>query len=227
MRRKNYQVLPHNEMIYFEAPFKVSDINIYSKDNWPFNGDVLPDRYRVEVGTIKQEKGLIISIYDNLEEHYPLVFFRNYPSIEFCYVKQNNQDFLITSEDYQTIAIINLTTNTINVYGDPDDIAFGGGFCPIEFEFDSDYNVLTIEGCVWACPYEKMQIAIPDLNNPDFNNAEYYDEDFHKPIDWNGLIEDFKIRNLSIIDVIEYIAYFWKDKEISESILLQLEKELL
>lgn len=107
-------------------------------------------------------------------------FIRNYPSIPVLYVKQNEEEFLITSEDYQCITIINLTKKEKKTYGEIDDLRHGAGFCPISFDWDD--GDLYVEGCIWACPEETMIAREIDLNNPTsaFNCADWqsdYDDD--------------------------------------------------
>lgn len=101
---------------------------------------------------------------------------RNYSSLPYCYAKQGENEFIMTSEDYQCITIINLHTKEINTYGNIESVEKGWGFCPIKFTWDEDCNELKINGCYWGAPYEDMVTIIPDLNNPDFNSAEYIEE---------------------------------------------------
>ena len=104
-------------------------------------------------------------------------FIRNYPSLPIAYAVQGEEEFLITSEDYQCITIINLTKKEIKSYSDIDDISHGAGFCPMYIDWDE--GVLYIEGCIWACPEETMIVENIDLNNPinHFNNAEWRFDD--------------------------------------------------
>jgi len=101
--------------------------------------------------------------------------YRNYPSVNYCFAKQGDNEYLITSEDYQCITIIDLHTGDIQTYGNLDRLKIGGGFCPIEFSWDEFDNRLKITGCVWGCPYEDMLTLIPDLKKPDFSTAIFRD----------------------------------------------------
>jgi hypothetical protein len=121
-----------------------------------------------------------IEIYKDNEPY--IEFYRNYPSISIAFAEQNSKEFIITSEDYQCITIINLTDKVIKTYTDVDDIQMGCGFCPVDIDWD-EYT-LYIEGCIWGCPYETMICRDIDLQNPidAFNNAEWdteYDDDIY------------------------------------------------
>lgn len=111
------------------------------------------------------------------DDEFYMSFIRNYPTLPITYAKQNDQEYLITSADYQCITIINLTKKTIKNYVDTDDIKYGAGFCPMSFDWDED--TLYVEGCIWGCPTETMICREIDLENPTeaFNNAEWEDDD--------------------------------------------------
>lgn len=109
-----------------------------------------------------------------------LNYTRNYYALgPLCYAKQNGQEFVICATDYQCITIINVTTGERHTYGDKDAVLGGHGFCPVDITWDEEDNCMTIVGCIWAFPYERMVCDIPDLNNPieGLNKAVYYDED--------------------------------------------------
>lgn len=102
-----------------------------------------------------------IDIYNDKKLY--MTFYRNYgkePSMG--YAVQNGKEYLITSEDYMCITIINLTDKKINSY------KIGNELCPLEFSvthtLDNKIDV-RVFGCVFAGPYIYF-----DLNNIDLSN---------------------------------------------------------
>ena len=175
----------------------------------------LPDNYEIHITTYKY-KGpehywdvKKIEIYKDGEFY--IGFGRDYHSFttdQFIYLKQTGEDgiereFIITTSQYMFITIINLTDKIINsdTFGQP---KLGAGFCPIKFTYEKEWtwnndgvevaepNELMVEGCYWACPYERYYIKGIDFskdlkgvfteNNPnvtrtDDEGAPYEDDD--------------------------------------------------
>lgn len=111
-------------------------------------------------------------IYKNGE--YYIRFNRDYPGTSaFAYIKQNNEEFLITSSQYMAICVINLTTKDIKHYAygtyytikdeDGKDTSIFEGFCPIGIAIHNDE--LEIEGCFWGCPYELLKFKVSNWND--------------------------------------------------------------
>lgn len=77
---------------------------------------------------------------------------------------KTGHDYLLCGEDYQGYNIINLSTGENRVYI-PKAALVGAGWCAIHATgFDIETCKLTIDGCVWACPYETITF---DFSNPD------------------------------------------------------------
>lgn len=153
----------------------------------------MPDNYSVKKIRYKTKENcwnVIRLEITNLTNKSVVNIYRNYHSIDFICAKQNGQDFLITSEDYQGFAIINLSKMEKNLYI-PESALNGTGWCPIEFtDWDEEENTLICVGCVWACPYSQRTYSNLDLTNPDFDKFEEYwdfdDEDEDKEEDSEG-----------------------------------------
>lgn len=143
--------------------------------------EFLPANYVVIKKTYKTKPNcwnvLNIEIRDT-RSNQTVNIYRNYHSIDFIYVEQNGQKYLITSEDYQGFAIINLSKMEKKIYI-PAAALKGIGWCPVEFfSWDSDTNELVCEGCIWGCPYSRRTYSKLDLENPDFDNyEETWDDD--------------------------------------------------
>lgn len=150
----------------------------------------LPNTYKVYKEVFKASESrywafIRVHIHENNQEI--LTFDRNYPSLpESIYVKQCGKEFIITSGDYQTVTIVNLTDLTMESYCNEYRHEKGWGFCPIEF--NSSYDIddsddeeieLRITGCYWGGSYETYIFPNIDLLNPnlDFSTAECIPED--------------------------------------------------
>lgn len=180
MLRQNYQLTETISKKYLTDNDFILDntVNGFVVRNLPLEYKINLQVYRHPVKENSWNVQLI-SIYRN--DTLLCSFVRNYHHLPILYVKQNDTDYLITSSNYQTITIINLSNGEIKSYVDIDDFNYGCGFCPVYFDWDDEDNTLSVEGCIWACPYEIMICENIDLSNPieSFNNAtwKYADDD--------------------------------------------------
>ena len=108
-----------------------------------------------------------------------MTFGRNYHSLsntQIIYTIQNKKEFIITSSQYMSLTVLNLTDGEIKSYmygyviNEGDNGPSYNGFCPTEISYfqDSDNNfenTLTVEGCFWGGPYEKLVIDNVDLTD--------------------------------------------------------------
>jgi len=89
---------------------------------------------------------------------------RNYSSFPYLWVfHPNGDEYLVCGEDYQGYTIVNATKRTVQTFI-PEGWLNGVGFCWIDLNFDSEAQHLVVEGCYWACPYERVTY---DFSNPD------------------------------------------------------------
>lgn len=106
-------------------------------------------------------------------------FARNCPQTPpLLYVKQNNEDFLVSSGNYQCISIYNITRREFKEYVYPKDeeVIHWRGFCPISYKWKDD--TLTVTGQKPYGPMEIMIIPNVDLNHLNFQNIEW--DDYYK-----------------------------------------------
>lgn len=79
---------------------------------------------------------------------------RNYHSFPICWIEDHPKgEFLICGEDYQGQTVLDLQTgmrrDSFSTGADK-----GHGFCWVVITTSTDKNVLVVNGCIWACPYE-------------------------------------------------------------------------
>jgi len=90
---------------------------------------------------------------------------RNYSHFWFTWCKHNNsEEYLLCGEDYQGQTVINLSKEKIENYF-PESGFDGHGFCWINTYISPDKNVIAVEGCYWAGPYDVifLDFSIPDI----------------------------------------------------------------
>ncbi len=80
---------------------------------------------------------------------------RNYTCFPFAFIEghPNGHDYLLCGEDYQGQTVIELDTGKRRDYL-PDEADDGSGFCWAAYRFNAASQILFVDGCHWACPYE-------------------------------------------------------------------------
>jgi hypothetical protein len=86
---------------------------------------------------------------------------RNYSHFAHSIINKNDQEWMITGRSYMSQTIVNLDTG--EVFEPEGDQYNGQAFCWVGSELSPDENILLIEGCHWACPYE---FRFFDFTNP-------------------------------------------------------------
>lgn len=81
--------------------------------------------------------------------------YRNYSSFPYLFIEDhpNGHDYLICGEDYQGQTVIELDTGRRREFL-PKEAKEGFGFCWSSYEFHKATQILVVNGCYWACPYE-------------------------------------------------------------------------
>lgn len=97
---------------------------------------------------------------------------RNYCSFPYVFVENhaNGHDYLVCGEDYQGQTIVELDTGEKASW-----VPVMGGFCWVNMMPSPSGNLIAVDGCYWACPYE---IKIFDFSNPLKVPFECYTDDF-------------------------------------------------
>ena len=107
---------------------------------------------------------------------------RNYSN--FYYYFYNN--YLIIGEDYQGYSIINLVSQTVNIYF-PDEGYKGFGFCWSNIVGIYN-NKLIVEGCYWACPYECVIYDITNIEQLPLQEIDRFDCEGWATLEDNKLV---------------------------------------
>jgi hypothetical protein len=111
---------------------------------------------------------------------------RNYGSFPFAFVEghPNGQDYLVCGEDYQGLTVVELKTGLRRDSTDKDSDK-GWGFCPVDFLFNPENQVLLIRGCYWGDSYEDRIVDFTDPIAREWSRLEcdlsFY-EDARKPV---------------------------------------------
>lgn len=149
----------------------------------------------------------LASVYDTDSRTKIADLKRNYGNFPCCWIeshKETKKDYLIFSEDYQGMSVLDLKTGQI-INEITDSMKEGNGFCPSSFDINEDGTRLCVTGCVWAAPYE---IVIYDFKDPmkyPFKEKCRIDAFTHL----NGVFEDLSVvgwnkNKLSLIGTCEY-----------------------
>jgi hypothetical protein len=94
---------------------------------------------------------------------------RNYGLFPFCFVEDhpNGHDYMVCGADYQGQTILELDTGKKVDYL-PEGEKHGVGFCWAKYTASIEKDVLGVEGCFWACPYELRFVDFSEPMNPPF-----------------------------------------------------------
>lgn len=107
--------------------------------------------YGTKPGCWNYSRGIIHRISDNQQI---CDLKRNYGSFTHSFVTKNEQEWLISGRDYQNQTLVNLETGKEYQPPETEDIKKGVAFCWVSSFLSPDGNILVVEGCHWACPYE-------------------------------------------------------------------------
>ena len=101
---------------------------------------------------------------------------RNYSAFPFLWVEGHAKgDFLVCGEDYQGQTVIDLTTGRRRDHL-PEEANEGHGFCWASYTYDAEHEVLFVDGCYWACPYEWRAYDFSDPMGKGWPQLETFDE---------------------------------------------------
>ncbi|MCF1193304.1 hypothetical protein LRR18_17070, partial [Mangrovimonas sp. AS39] len=100
--------------------------------------------------------------------------------------------------DYQGQTVVNLNTLETRTFI-PEEAKKGHGFCWADYTYNKEHNLLVVDGCYWACPYEyrfydfsEPMAGWPELKFQDPKN--YADSEGVPPKVEDGLITCYETR---------------------------------
>ena len=134
--------------------------NFYRKNNGKiFEDEPSPDgKYRLAVASFPTEKGCWDYtqglVYRAGNDRPIFEVRRNYASFPRSWIDHpNGHQYLVCGADYQGQTVLELDTGRRSDFIPPE-AKKGSGFCWVSHRFDASTKILTVCGCVWACPYE-------------------------------------------------------------------------
>lgn len=140
-------------------------------------------------GSVYRDGELIAEVHRNYGA-FPHLFIEGHP---------NGHDYLVCGEDYQGQTVIELDTGQRRDFL-PTSGTLGFGFCWAGYEWVASMQVLLVEGCIWACPYEFRLYDFADPMNGwaelevEVNGkAGYIDTSERKPEFEGGTVKCFQL----------------------------------
>jgi len=105
--------------------------------------------YATKEGSWNYSRGTVTRVSDGMEV---CDIVRNYSSFHHSFVTKGETEYLITGRSYMSQTVVNLETGQDM---EPQDYHYNGsGFCWAHTTLSPDGNVLIVDGCHWAAPYE-------------------------------------------------------------------------
>lgn len=117
-------------------------------------------KYEIEITSYKTDGfgGTRAAIYQKEGDGWrqlPFDVMRNYGHFPFLFIEGHatGHDLLVCGEDYQCSTVLELDTGRRRDFV-PFEEVFGWGFCWGSYEYDAASQLLIVDGCIWACPWE-------------------------------------------------------------------------
>lgn len=120
---------------------------------------------------------------------------RNYSSFPYLFIEDhpNGHQYLVCGADYQGQTVIELDTGKRRDFL-PEEAKQGFGFCWASYEFNRDNQILVVDGCFWACPY---QFCFYDFSDPmsgwsEIESDGIYSDDRNPTFESDGTIKCYR-----------------------------------
>jgi hypothetical protein len=155
-------------------------------------------RFATKPGSWNYSQGVV---YRKADDNPIATVQRNYGAFPNLFVEghPNGHDYLVCGEDYQGQTVIELDTGARrDLMSDGSDKGFG--FCWASYTFNAANQLLVVDGCHWACPYEFRfyDFSDPMRGWPEVETEEMVDADDKKAPELadDGTLKCFKTRYL-------------------------------
>lgn len=122
----------------------------YLSDSGEYKVVITP--YATKEGSWNYTQGLVFKVGSDV----PIADVRrNYSSFEYTFIEDhpNGHHYFVGGEDYQGQTVVELDTGKRRDYL-PDEAEQGWGFCWVDHRFDAQSQILIVDGCIWAAPFE-------------------------------------------------------------------------
>ncbi len=120
---------------------------------------------------------------------------RNYSSFPYLFIDShpNEHSYLVCGANYQGQTVIELDTGKRRDFV-PEEAKKGFGFCWASYKFDVSSQMLIVEGCFWAGPYEFRfyDFSDPMAGWPEIEFDEVYADDKWPTIEADGIIKCYQ-----------------------------------
>ena len=147
--------------------------------------------YQTAPGRWGYTQGLVYSVGSDT----PIVEIqRDYSSFPFLFVEHpNGHSYLIGGATYQGQTVIELDTGERRDH-DSEGKDKGNGFCWTNYTYEPKAQMLVVDGCIWACPYEYRFFDFSDPMNgwPEIKTESYVDADQRPPTFEDGLLKCYQ-----------------------------------
>lgn len=129
---------------------------------------------------------------------------RNYGAFPFLFIEGHatGHDFVLCGEDYQCSMVLELDTGRRRDYV-PFEEVFGWGFCWAGFEYHAESQMLIVDGCLWACPYEFRFYDFSDPMEKGWPHIEVFENGEARAVDADAkspLIEGTRVTTYETAD---------------------------
>lgn len=147
------------ELYYFQDKFHVPDETETScSPSGKFELEIYHYYHEEGIRRYMYTKGIVTDIEDNLID----TIYRNYDPFVFSWVEVQGVEYLLCGLDYQGHSIVELSGKETKHYV-PEAAYKGHGFCWAEIIYFEQKELLVVDGCYWAAPYE---LVFYDFSNP-------------------------------------------------------------
>jgi hypothetical protein len=100
---------------------------------------------------------------------------RNYGGFWHAWVERGGREYLLCGEDYQGYNVIDLEAGTNTLTFAPTGFE-GAGFCWAAAYPSPQGDVVAVEGCYWACPYELVFFDFTDPSQSPLPELERFED---------------------------------------------------
>jgi hypothetical protein len=162
----------------------------------------------------------------------PFVVQRNGHGFPHLFIEGHTtgHDFLVCAEDYQGSTVLELDTGRRRDHA-PYEILYGWGFCWVSHIYDAASQLLIVDGCIWACPWEfrfydfsdPMEKGWPQLTVIENGEPRTVDADARQPLIEGTKITVYDTGGPEGDEVERVLKAAWTFERVDNTLILQSE----